>query len=59
LYQYVVVNDDLDSAVDAVSEIIDGKGERFKRSRNGALDARVNELMQGIQRAIDQITARK
>jgi guanylate kinase len=59
LYQYVVVNDDLDSAVAAVSDIIDGKGERFKRSRNAALDARVDELMQGIQRAIDQYTARK
>lgn len=59
LYGYVVVNDDLDSAVQAVSSIIDGKGERFKRSRNGALDARVRELMQGIQRAIDQYTARK
>jgi guanylate kinase len=59
LYQYVVVNDDLDSAVSAVSDIIDGKGERFKRSRNAALDARVDELMQGIQRAIDQYTARK
>lgn len=59
LYEYVVVNDDLDSAVEAVSEIIDGKGERFQRSRNGALDARIKELMQGIQRAIDQNTARK
>lgn len=59
LYGYVVVNDDLESAVQAVSSIIDGKGERFKRSRNGALDARVKELMQGIQRAIDQYTARK
>jgi len=59
LYQYVVVNDDLDSAVAAVSDIIDGKGERFLRSRNAALDARVDELMQGVQRAIDQYTARK
>jgi guanylate kinase len=59
LYQYVVVNDDLDSAVSAVSDIIDGKGERFKRSRNGALEPRVNELLQGIERAIDQYKARK
>jgi hypothetical protein len=42
-----------------VSEIIDGKGERFKRSRNGALERRVQELMLGIERAIDQYTARK
>lgn len=59
LYQFVVVNDDLDSAVAAVSDIIDGKGERFRRSRNGALAARVEELMHGIQRAIDQYSARK
>lgn len=59
LYQYVVVNDDLDSAVAAVADIIDGKGDRFERSRNGALERRVNELMQGIERAIDQYTARK
>ena len=59
LYDYVVVNDDLDSAVDAVSDIIDGKGEKFKRSRDGALDARVEELMEGIQRAIVQYSARK
>ena len=59
MYDYVVVNDDLDSAVDAVSDIIDGKGEKFKRSRDGALDARVEELMEGIQRAIDQYSARK
>jgi guanylate kinase len=59
LYQYVIVNDDLDSAVEAVSDIIDGKGERFTRSRNGALKARVSELMEGIQQAIDQYSARK
>ncbi|HEY4733702.1 MAG TPA: guanylate kinase [Gemmatimonadaceae bacterium] len=59
LYEYVVVNDDLDSAVAAVADIIDGKGKRFERSRNGALEPRVNELMQGIERAIDQYTARK
>ena len=59
LYQYVIVNDDLDSAVAAVSDIIDGKGERFKRFRNGTLDARVSELMEGIQQAIDQYSARK
>jgi guanylate kinase len=59
LYQYVVVNDDLDSAVRAVSSIIDGHGDRFRRSGKGALDARVEELMTGIQRAIDQYSARK
>jgi guanylate kinase len=59
LYEYVVVNDDLDSAVAAVSDIIDGKGDRFRRSRNASLDSRVRELTTGIQAAIDQYTARK
>lgn len=59
LYQYVIVNDDLDSAVAAVSAIIDGKGAKFRRSQNGTLDARVKELIDGIQLAIDQYSARK
>ena len=57
LYQYVIVNDEIDSAVAAVSSIIDA--EDLKRSRNGSLDARVKDLMTGIQRAIDQYSARK
>jgi guanylate kinase len=57
LYEYVIVNDEIDSAVAAVSSIIDAEG--FKRSRNETLDARVEELMDGIQRAIDQYSARK
>jgi guanylate kinase len=57
LYQYVIVNDDIDAAVAAASSIIDA--ERSKRSRNVALDGRVKELKDGIQRAIDQYSARK
>jgi guanylate kinase len=57
LYQYVIVNDEIDSAVAAVSSIINAEGSR--RSRNGALDARVEELHKGIQQAIDQYSARK
>lgn len=57
LYPYVIVNDEIDSAVAAVSSIIDAEG--FKRSRNGALDGRLKELMKGIQRAIDHYSARK
>ncbi len=57
LYQYVIVNDDIDAAVSAASSIIDA--ERSKRSRNVALDGRVKELKNGIQRAIDQYSARK
>lgn len=59
LYQFVIVNDDLDSAVRAVSEIMDGKGQQYQRSRNPELTARVAELMKGIQHAIDQYSARK
>jgi guanylate kinase len=57
LYPYLIVNDEIDSAMTAVSSIIDAEG--LKRSRNGALDARVEELMDGIQRAIDHYSARK
>lgn len=57
LYQYVVVNDEVDSAVAAISGIIDS--EMLKSSRDGALDAQVSNLMAGIQRAIDHYSARK
>jgi len=57
LYQYVVVNDDVESAVAAISGIIESEG--LKRSRDGALDARVRNLMSGIERAIDHYSARK
>ncbi len=57
LYQYVVLNDEVDSAVAAISQIIEAEGS--KRSRDGALDARVRDLMTGIQRAIDHYSARK
>jgi guanylate kinase len=57
LYQYVIVNAEIDSAVAAVSKIIDA--EELKRSRNESLDARVKDLMDGIQHAIDQYSPRK
>jgi len=57
LYQYVIVNDEIDSAVAAVSSIINAEG--LSRSRNANLGGRVQELMNGIQRAIDQYSARK
>jgi guanylate kinase len=57
LYQYVIVNDEIDSAVAAVSSIINAEG--LSRSRNPQLSARVEDLMNGIQRAIDQYSARK
>lgn len=57
LYEYVVVNDEVDSAVAAISGIIEAEGS--KRSRDRTLDARVKKLMTGIQRAIDHYSARK
>jgi guanylate kinase len=57
LYQYVVVNDEVDSAVAAISSIIEAEG--LKRYRNEALEAQVRDLMTGIQRAIDHYSARK
>jgi len=57
LYQYVVVNDEVDSAVAAISSIIEAEG--LKRPRNEALEAQVRDLMTGIQRAIDHYSARK
>jgi guanylate kinase len=57
LYQYVVVNDEVDSAVAAISGIIESEG--LKRSRDGALETRLRNLMSGIERAIDHYSARK
>ena len=57
LYQYVIVNAEIDSAVAAVSKIIDA--EELKRSRNETVDARIKDLMDGIQHAIDQYSPRK
>jgi guanylate kinase len=57
LYPYLVVNNEVESAVKAVSRIIDGKG--VKSSRDGALQAKVAEIMDGIQRAIDYYSERQ
>lgn len=57
LYQYVVVNDRIDSAVAAISSIIDAEG--WVRSRSETLDALIGELEDGIQRAIDHYSKRK
>jgi guanylate kinase len=57
LYQYVVVNEEVDSAVAEIASIIEAEG--LKRSRDEALDARVRDLTTGIQRAIDHYSARK
>ncbi len=58
LYPYVVVNDRIDSAVAAISSIIDAEGVRRSRNRR-SLAARIRELEDGIQRAIDHHSTRK
>jgi guanylate kinase len=58
LYPYVVVNDRIDSAVAAISSIIDAEGVRRSRNRR-TLATRIKKLEDGIQRAIDHYLARK
>jgi guanylate kinase len=57
LYEYVVVNDQIDSAVAAISSIIDA--EALKRSRNDALEPLIRNIEDGIQSAIDLYSTRK
>ena len=57
LYEYVVVNDRIDSAVAAISSIIDA--EALKRSRNDALEPLMKNIEDGIQGAIDLYSKRK
>ena len=57
LYPYVIVNHQVDAAVDEVSRIIDGKG--VKSSRGGSLERKVSELVGGIDSAIDHYSERQ
>jgi len=54
-YQYVVVNDDLDTAVRNVSSIIDAETTRRERIRT--LDAQVDLLIEQLERQLDQHTS--
>jgi guanylate kinase len=57
MYQYVVINEDLDRAVCEVSAIVDAEAAR--RERGGEqLSARVVELLQGLDRDIAQLRER-
>ncbi len=51
LYDYVVVNEDLDQAVSTVSGIIDAEGTR--RSRINGLDDLVAGIVLGLERELD------
>jgi guanylate kinase len=57
LYQYVVINDRVESAVASVSSIIDAEG--LRRSRSSSLNQLLRDLEDGIQRAIDLYSTRK
>lgn len=51
MYHYVVVNEDLERAVDAVSRIVDA--EAVKTERVAQLDERVDELISGLRGALE------
>ena len=51
-YQYMVVNDDLDGAVSAVSSIIDA--ETHRRDRKDGIGEQVKELVDELTREIDK-----
>jgi guanylate kinase len=56
LYPYLVVNNEIDSAVATVSDIIDGKGVETSRD---SLERKVDELVAGIDAAIENYSKRK
>jgi len=53
-YQYVVINDDLERAVDQVSAIIDAEGLRHDRVH--AVEAQVEDLIAQLEREINDFT---
>jgi len=55
-YQYVVVNDNLGTAVQSVSSIIDA--ESLKRSRGGEITGRVKALLEDLEREIGKQSER-
>jgi guanylate kinase len=54
-YHYVVVNDDLERAVDRVSAIVDAETARHDRVRE--LDSQVGDLLEQLQQEIEAHTA--
>jgi guanylate kinase len=54
-YDYAVVNEDLDTAVDQVSAILDGKAEERLISRQHDLPARIERLRRDVVKAAGRI----
>jgi guanylate kinase len=54
-YHYVVINEDLDTAVRQVGSIIDAESAR--RQRIAALDAQVSELIEELEQRLDHHTS--
>jgi guanylate kinase len=54
-YDYAVVNQDLDTAVNQVSAILDGKAEERLVSRQGDLPARLESLRRDVVKAAEKI----
>ena len=54
-YDYAVVNEDLDTAVDQVSAILDGKAEDRLISRQHDLPGRIERLRRDVVRAAEKI----
>jgi guanylate kinase len=57
LYHYVVVNDDLERAVTAVSSIVDAENVRTERSAH--LSEQIGRLVAGLEREIEAIERRQ
>lgn len=54
-YHYVVVNDDLERAVEQVSAIIDAESAR--KERQSQMDAQIRRLLDELQRELDHTSA--
>jgi guanylate kinase len=54
-YDYAIVNDDLDSAVNKVAAILDQKGERHRVRSQPHLSGFIGQLREGVLKAAEEI----
>jgi guanylate kinase len=54
-YDYAIVNDDLDSAVREVADILDRKGERHRVGSQPHLSGFIEQLREGVLKAAEKI----